>query len=108
MTLRLVTTDSPRALSYRYHDTRPTAGIALTEYLIEDQLNAAHITGAPLVTFSPMLGDQHADATETLLDLADEVRAAENRSRTEYHACIDDYATALRTLALAVRGAVAS
>lgn len=91
--------DEPRTLSYQYCDHMPTDGLLRTEWLIEQQL----AEGLPPTAFGLMVDKRLANQIEELFDLADAVCAAEDGSVAGYHAAIDSYAFALRTLAQTVR-----
>lgn len=89
-----------RHLAYRSHWIRPADGVALTEFLIEEQLTAAHDEGVPITVFGLMIDQRLANEIEALFDMADEVRDAENHGPTSrYYASADAYCDQLRVLA---------
>lgn len=93
-------TDEPRTLAYRYWDQMPAEGLRRTQWLIEVQLSA----GLPPTALGLMVDTRLANLIEELFDLSDAVREAEDGSRDDHYAAIDDYAFALRQLAITARG----
>lgn len=101
-------TDTFRALSFRAHSIRPTAGdgIAFVEATIEEQLSRL-LDGHPLDEALTLLREWNPALEQelivSLLDVADEVAVAAANGRPDFYRLVDEHAWALHTLAVKAR-----